>query len=269
MTTDRSYVSRMLSGERRATLRHVKLIAEKCGGDTDLVVLLWEIAAGVQNSTVEPAHTLRAYLRACATPPGPLATSRSSPPLSTRSRPPRSSGRSTAPGAEVGGRAPAGDCPAEPARDRSAALGPGPVEHSGLHQQLSRRRLRVITTGRRRTMKPAPPAVLTNAFYAFYDLHRPAYEAYAAALLTPEEARLAVSHLFDLVAGNWTTVVSERHPQPGPGSGTLTPLPAGAAIRFPRSRTSPPLRHTAAEQRSDRHGDRHGAGGRHRPSGRR
>ncbi|WP_371794126.1 hypothetical protein [Streptomyces sp. NBC_01718] len=61
-------------------------------------------------------------------------------------------------------------------------------------------------------MKPAPPAVLTNAFYAFYDLHRPAYHAYATARLTPEEAQIAVSHLFDLVASNWTKVVSERHP---------------------------------------------------------
>ncbi|MFE4692160.1 helix-turn-helix domain-containing protein [Streptomyces sp. NPDC056749] len=64
MNTDRSYVSRMLSGERRATLQHVKLIAEKCGGDTDLVVLLWEIAAGVQSTSTDPAHTLRTYLRA-------------------------------------------------------------------------------------------------------------------------------------------------------------------------------------------------------------
>ncbi|MEW2339059.1 helix-turn-helix transcriptional regulator [Streptomyces sp. NPDC006682] len=64
MTTDRSYVSRMLSGERRATLQHVKLIADRCGGDTDLVVLLWEIAAGVQNTVADPTHTLRTYLRA-------------------------------------------------------------------------------------------------------------------------------------------------------------------------------------------------------------
>ncbi|MFI9494714.1 hypothetical protein ACIG8K_24545 [Streptomyces halstedii] len=61
-------------------------------------------------------------------------------------------------------------------------------------------------------MKPARPAVLTISFYAFYDLHRPAYHSYASALLAPEEARIAVSHLFDLVAGNWTTVVSERCP---------------------------------------------------------
>ncbi|MEE1735154.1 hypothetical protein PUR49_01130 [Streptomyces sp. BE147] len=61
-------------------------------------------------------------------------------------------------------------------------------------------------------MKPAPPAVLTNSFYAFYDLHRPAYHAYAAAHLSPEEARIAVSHLFDLIAGNWTSIASERDP---------------------------------------------------------
>ncbi|MES9558820.1 MULTISPECIES: hypothetical protein [unclassified Streptomyces] len=54
--------------------------------------------------------------------------------------------------------------------------------------------------------------VLTTAFYAFYDLHRPAYHAYAAARLPLEEAQIAVSHLFDLVAGNWTTVVSQRFP---------------------------------------------------------
>ncbi|MEU8701665.1 hypothetical protein AB0C61_29225 [Streptomyces sp. NPDC048680] len=60
-------------------------------------------------------------------------------------------------------------------------------------------------------MKP-PPTVLVNAFYAFYDLHRPAYRAYAAARLAPEEAQIAVSHLFDLVASNWTTVVAERRP---------------------------------------------------------
>lgn len=61
-------------------------------------------------------------------------------------------------------------------------------------------------------MRPAPATVLANAFYAFYDLHRPAYHAYAEAHLPPEEAQIAVSHLFNLVADNWTTVVSERHP---------------------------------------------------------
>ncbi|MFF3959070.1 hypothetical protein ACFYY1_38585 [Streptomyces sp. NPDC001890] len=61
-------------------------------------------------------------------------------------------------------------------------------------------------------MKPAPLTVLTNAFYAFYALHRPAYHAYAAAHLPPEEAQIAVTHLFNLVADNWTTFVSERCP---------------------------------------------------------
>ncbi|MFJ3713749.1 hypothetical protein OG709_00165 [Streptomyces sp. NBC_01267] len=61
-------------------------------------------------------------------------------------------------------------------------------------------------------MKPVRPTLLTNAFYAFYDLHRPAYHAYAAALLTPEEARLAASHLFDLIASSWTTIVTKPRP---------------------------------------------------------
>lgn len=69
----------------------------------------------------------------------------------------------------------------------------------------------MTTIARRKTMK-SPPAVLTNAFYAFYDLHRPAYAAFAAARLPAEEAQIAVSCLFSLVADNWTTVVTERHP---------------------------------------------------------
>ncbi|WP_221354617.1 hypothetical protein [Streptomyces beigongshangae] len=62
-------------------------------------------------------------------------------------------------------------------------------------------------------MKPAPPAssLLTHAFYAFYDLHRPAYHAYAAARLPPEEAQLSVTQLFDLIAGNWTWIMTQ-HP---------------------------------------------------------
>ncbi|MET9347750.1 hypothetical protein [Streptomyces termitum] len=58
----------------------------------------------------------------------------------------------------------------------------------------------------------APTALLTTAFYAFYDLHRPAYHAYAAARLPPEEASVAVTHLFNLVAGNWTTIVTDPSP---------------------------------------------------------
>ncbi|MFD8692707.1 hypothetical protein [Streptomyces sp. NPDC059651] len=61
-------------------------------------------------------------------------------------------------------------------------------------------------------MNPAPPTVLTNSFYAFYDLHRPAYRDYAEAQLAPEEAQIAVSHLFDLVASLWSTIVREPDP---------------------------------------------------------
>ncbi|MFJ4007758.1 hypothetical protein ACIPWL_30500 [Streptomyces sp. NPDC090023] len=62
-------------------------------------------------------------------------------------------------------------------------------------------------------MKPEPAAaVLTNAFYAFYDLHRPAYHAYAAARLPEEEARLSVTQLFDLVASNWTHIMTKPCP---------------------------------------------------------
>ncbi|WP_406163821.1 hypothetical protein OG298_43975 (plasmid) [Streptomyces sp. NBC_01005] len=60
-------------------------------------------------------------------------------------------------------------------------------------------------------MKPSP-AVLTNAYYAFYDLHRPTYHAYAAAHLPTEEARIATSKLFETVASTWTSVVAERRP---------------------------------------------------------
>ncbi|MGW8487428.1 hypothetical protein [Streptomyces sp. NPDC055886] len=75
----------------------------------------------------------------------------------------------------------------------------------------------MTTTIRRKTMEPrsgvcTKAAVFTNAFYAFYELHRPAYYAFAAARLSPEEAGVAVSHLFSLVADNWATVVTERRP---------------------------------------------------------
>ncbi|MFE0083377.1 helix-turn-helix domain-containing protein, partial [[Kitasatospora] papulosa] len=63
MNIDPSYVSRMLSGERDVALHHVKSIAEKCGGDIDLVMPLWEAANSVE-STTDPALALRAYLRA-------------------------------------------------------------------------------------------------------------------------------------------------------------------------------------------------------------
>ncbi|AIS02508.1 hypothetical protein [Streptomyces glaucescens] len=63
-------------------------------------------------------------------------------------------------------------------------------------------------------MKPTAPtaSVLTTAFYAFYDLHRPAYHAYAAARLPREEAQLSVTQLFDLIASNWTWLMTEQRP---------------------------------------------------------
>ncbi len=62
-------------------------------------------------------------------------------------------------------------------------------------------------------MKRTPSAqLLTTTFYAFYDLHRPAYHAYAAARLPEEEAQISVTQLFDLVAGNWTTIVTTPRP---------------------------------------------------------
>ncbi|MFJ8762721.1 hypothetical protein [Streptomyces cyaneofuscatus] len=54
--------------------------------------------------------------------------------------------------------------------------------------------------------------MIANAFYAFYDLNRPAYQAYAAAHLPPEEAHIAVAATFALIADHWPTVIAERHP---------------------------------------------------------
>jgi hypothetical protein len=54
--------------------------------------------------------------------------------------------------------------------------------------------------------------VLTTAFHAFYDLHRPAYHAYAAARLPREEAELSVIHLFGLIAANWTWLMTRQRP---------------------------------------------------------
>ncbi|MFF8702969.1 hypothetical protein ACF067_28335 [Streptomyces albidoflavus] len=54
--------------------------------------------------------------------------------------------------------------------------------------------------------------VLANGYYAFYDLHRPTYHAYATAHLSPEEAQIAVANVFALVAENWTSIVTEQHP---------------------------------------------------------
>lgn len=54
--------------------------------------------------------------------------------------------------------------------------------------------------------------VLATSYYAFYDLHRPTYHAYASAHLSPEEAQIAVVTAFALVAEDWTSIVTEQHP---------------------------------------------------------
>ncbi|MFG2358315.1 hypothetical protein [Streptomyces sp. NPDC048521] len=55
-------------------------------------------------------------------------------------------------------------------------------------------------------------AVVTTVSYAFYDLHRPACHAYAAARLTREEAQLSVDQLFDFIASTWSWVMTKQCP---------------------------------------------------------
>lgn len=59
-----SYVSRILSGERDASWKHVMTIAKCCEGNSDLLKPLWEAAAGVRPTGTEPARYLRTYLTA-------------------------------------------------------------------------------------------------------------------------------------------------------------------------------------------------------------
>lgn len=59
-----SYVSRILSGERDASWKHVMTIAKCCEGNSDLLKPLWEAAAGVRPTGAEPARYLRTYLTA-------------------------------------------------------------------------------------------------------------------------------------------------------------------------------------------------------------
>ncbi|MFF3257727.1 helix-turn-helix domain-containing protein [Streptomyces sp. NPDC002932] len=62
MNVDPSYVSRLLSGERDVSWRHVKIITEACDGNIDLMRPLWEAAAGVDPDGTNPARYLRTYL---------------------------------------------------------------------------------------------------------------------------------------------------------------------------------------------------------------
>ncbi|MCX5166259.1 helix-turn-helix transcriptional regulator [Streptomyces sp. NBC_00264] len=66
MNIHRSYLSRILSGERSATLAYVELIAKECAGstETEFATLLWKIAADDPVNTTDPVHTLRTYFQA-------------------------------------------------------------------------------------------------------------------------------------------------------------------------------------------------------------
>ncbi|WP_037613759.1 helix-turn-helix domain-containing protein [Streptomyces albus] len=59
-----SYISRMLSGERRISWKHVTGMCATCRVDPELFKPLWEVADGVPVKTDDPAGYLRTYLRA-------------------------------------------------------------------------------------------------------------------------------------------------------------------------------------------------------------
>ncbi|MCZ9347071.1 helix-turn-helix domain-containing protein, partial [Streptomyces sp. TRM76130] len=66
MGVHESYVSRMLSGQRDLSWRHVRIICEVCGTDPELMKPLWQAAANVQPSdTQHPVEYLRTYLVRC------------------------------------------------------------------------------------------------------------------------------------------------------------------------------------------------------------
>lgn len=59
-----SYISRMVSGTRRASWQHVTRMCKKCRVDPELFKPLWEVAYSVPAETDDPAEYLRTYLRA-------------------------------------------------------------------------------------------------------------------------------------------------------------------------------------------------------------
>ncbi|MER5859786.1 helix-turn-helix domain-containing protein [Streptomyces sp900105245] len=64
MGVHESYVSRMLSGQRDLSWRHVRIICEVCGVDPELMKPLWEAAADVQPSNAEdPVQYLHTYMQ--------------------------------------------------------------------------------------------------------------------------------------------------------------------------------------------------------------
>ncbi|MGW2956332.1 helix-turn-helix domain-containing protein [Streptomyces eurythermus] len=65
MGVDESYISRMLSGHRPTSWKHVKIICEACDVDPQLMKPLWEVSAGIEPpGTEDPVAYLRTYLRA-------------------------------------------------------------------------------------------------------------------------------------------------------------------------------------------------------------
>ncbi|MGW2492812.1 helix-turn-helix domain-containing protein [Streptomyces sp. NPDC001606] len=88
MGVHESYVSRMLSGQRDVSWRHVRIICDECGVDPDLMQPLWEAAANVQPSNAEdPVEYLRPTSKACTTRSAHPNPGSSSPPPSTPSAP--------------------------------------------------------------------------------------------------------------------------------------------------------------------------------------
>ncbi|CAL9676301.1 hypothetical protein SUDANB105_07909 [Streptomyces sp. enrichment culture] len=76
MGVHESYASRMLSGQRDPSWKHVKIICEMCGIDPELMKPLWEAAAGVQPSDTAP-------------PPGPGKSTPAPSPAAQAAPPPR------------------------------------------------------------------------------------------------------------------------------------------------------------------------------------
>ncbi|MFC9931962.1 helix-turn-helix domain-containing protein [Streptomyces sp. NPDC127190] len=88
MGVHESYVSRMLSGQRDVSWRHVRIICDECGVDPDLMKPLWEAAASVQPSNAQdPVEYLRPTSKASTTRSAHPNPGSSSPPPSTPSAP--------------------------------------------------------------------------------------------------------------------------------------------------------------------------------------
>ncbi|MFD8393029.1 helix-turn-helix domain-containing protein [Streptomyces sp. NPDC059680] len=103
MGVHESYVSRMLSGQREVSWRHVRIICEECGIDPRLMKPLWEAAANVQPSNPKSlSSTCAPICRACTTHSAHRTPRSSSPPPSTPSAPTTSAAPCTAPASPTG-----------------------------------------------------------------------------------------------------------------------------------------------------------------------